>query len=219
MNNVFYEALLLLHVFCGVVGLVAGTINILGRKTGRVHKNVGLWFTVSMSLSCLLAIFLSLYSGNIFLLSTGIFTLYLTGTGFRAHQHFRRRNPLPVRRPDWILSIGMVIGGVFLTGVSVRALMHGSNMGFVPLVFAGIGFLGVRTDFRYYRQPLEDRLIWLRVHLGRMTGAYIAAFTAFLVNNANRFGFPGPEYFWWLAPTVLLTPFIFQWSRRYQRKG
>lgn len=218
MNNVFFEALLLLHVFAGVIGLVAGTINILGPKTGRVHKNVGLWFTFAMSFSCLLAIILSSITGNIFLLSTGVFTLYLTGTGYRAHKHFRRRNPMPIQRPDWLLTGGMVIAAIFLTGTGLRALLHESVMGVVPLVFTAIGLLGVRTDIRLYRKPPEDRLVWLRVHLGRMTGAYIAAFTAFLVNNAYRFGFPGPAVIWWLAPTALLVPFIVRWSRRYQRK-
>lgn len=218
MDNVFFEALLLLHVFTGVIGLVAGTINILGRKTGRVHKNVGLWFTCSMSVSCVLAIILSSYTGNIFLLSTGVFTIYLTGTGFRAHKHFRRRNPIPVQRIDWYLTTGMIIAALFLSGIGLRALFHGSGMGIVPLIFTAIGLLGVRTDMRLYRNPPEDRLVWLRVHLGRMTGAYVAAFTAFLVNNTYRFGFPGPAVIWWLAPTALLIPFIVRWSRRYQRK-
>jgi hypothetical protein len=62
-------------------------------------------------------------------------------------------------------------------------------------------------------KPATDQKVYLREHVGRMTGSYIAAFTAFLVNNAS---FLTPLVVW-LGPTVLGFGVIWYFSRPYQK--
>jgi hypothetical protein len=51
-----------------------------------------------------------------------------------------------------------------------------------------------------------------------MLASYIAAMTAFLVNNARHMGFGGPIWLWWLLPTILGVPAIITWTRYYRSK-
>lgn len=51
------------------------------------------------------------------------------------------------------------------------------------------------------------------MHTSRMTGAYIAASTAFLVVNARHLPKAIPGFALRLAPTIALTPLIVWWSR------
>ena len=45
-----------------------------------------------------------------------------------------------------------------------------------------------------------------------MMGSYIAAMTAFIVVNNTIL----PEIVAWLLPTVIVTPLIIKWSRKYK---
>jgi len=62
-------------------------------------------------------------------------------------------------------------------------------------------------------KPATDQKVYLREHVGRMTGSYIAAFTAFLVNNTS---FLTPLVVW-LGPAVLGFGVIWYFSRPYQK--
>lgn len=52
---------------------------------------------------------------------------------------------------------------------------------------------------------------WIRYHIGRISGAYIAAVTAFLVSNVST----NPEFIAWLLPTVIGIPLVSVLRRRY----
>jgi uncharacterized membrane protein YbaN (DUF454 family) len=49
-----------------------------------------------------------------------------------------------------------------------------------------------------------------------MTGAFIASATAFLVVNAKYFPDIIPGFVYWLLPTIIFTPLIVKWSKKYQ---
>ena len=51
-----------------------------------------------------------------------------------------------------------------------------------------------------------------------MTGAFIAALTAFLVVNANYLPEQSPEILYWLLPTIVFTPLIIIWRRKFEVK-
>ncbi|MGB3586464.1 MAG: hypothetical protein WBA23_07995, partial [Tunicatimonas sp.] len=57
---------------------------------------------------------------------------------------------------------------------------------------------------------------WIRYHISRISGAYIATLTAFLVNNVRT----DPEFIAWLLPTLIGLPLVSFLRRRYfaQRK-
>ncbi len=57
---------------------------------------------------------------------------------------------------------------------------------------------------------------WIRYHIGRISGAYLATITAFLVNNVHT----DPEFVAWLLPTTIGVPAIVYFKRQYgERKA
>ena len=69
-------------------------------------------------------------------------------------------------------------------------------------------------DWRLFRQHQVEPTTWLLVHLTRMIGPSIAAYTAFLVvNSSSRVSLLG-----WFLPTLLGVPLIVYWSRNVKKK-
>lgn len=93
-----------------------------------------------------------------------------------------------------------------------RSLSQGNFFGVVMLVFGAIGTLMVYGDIKFYQGIIKSRTFWLRGHIARMCGAYIASLTAFLVVNIYFL----PPLVIWLLPTVIITPLIVKWSRKYK---
>jgi hypothetical protein len=90
----------------------------------------------------------------------------------------------------------------------------------VLMVFGAIGFvLAIRHWLVYIhlrRGHPPTGLAWLKMHIGMMMGAYIATVTAFVVVNYKIFSFLHlPDWFFWLFPSMVLSPFIVYWTRKY----
>jgi hypothetical protein len=110
----------------------------------------------------------------------------------------------------------MVIAGVAFIAMGIRLLISGNSFGVVLMVFGALGLRLVRTDFANFKGQSKVKNYWLLAHLQRMTGAYIAAITAFLVVNAKYSPVEIPSLVVWLLPTAVLTPLIISWSRKYK---
>lgn len=65
----------------------------------------------------------------------------------------------------------------------------------------------------FYRGP-QLRFDWFYRHIARMLGGYIATVTAVSAVNLTML----PTIVRWLWPTVIGTPLIVVWIRRYQRR-
>jgi len=85
------------------------------------------------------------------------------------------------------------------------------------VTFGLLGLLFVRQDFQNYRGKAKAKNYWLLAHLQRMTGAFIAALTAFLVVNAQHLPNQIPGFIYWLLPTLIFTPLIISWSRKREK--
>lgn len=71
-------------------------------------------------------------------------------------------------------------------------------MGIVLIVFSILALVLSIVDFRLYIYKTEDKTFWLFNHIGKMNGAVIAAYTAFIVVNQVL-----PGIVAWLLPGVL----------------
>src|SRR5205809_2096983 len=72
-----------LHIGGGTVGLFAGTIAAFARKGGKLHRNAGNIFTVSMLVMAVFAVFLAIViPGQMVNLFIGTFAFYLVGTAW-----------------------------------------------------------------------------------------------------------------------------------------
>ncbi|MCC7532397.1 MAG: DUF2306 domain-containing protein [Bacteroidia bacterium] len=214
--NIIFTIFLILHIVGGSVGLFTGTINLVRKKGDKRHKLVGRFFVYGMLTAGFSSLVLSIIHPNYFLFIVGIFTIYLTGTGTRyLRLKMLGNNQLP-KTMDWTITIAMLLSGLIFIGLGIKHLIDSNNFGIVFIVFGLLGVRLVMTDFKNYKGQIIAKNYWLLAHLQRMTGAYIASATAFLVVNAKYFPEQIPSIAYWLLPTVILFPLIISWTKKYK---
>ena len=216
--NIIFTIVLTLHIVGGTLGLLTGSVNLFRKKGDTNHKKIGKLFTFSMFMSGLAALVLSFLNQSDFLFMTGIFTLYLVSSGHR-YLHLKPIETKPEPKIlDWFITITMLLSGILFIGLGVSFLMKSNNFGIVLITFGSLGLIFVRQDFQNYKGNSKIENFWLIAHIGRMTGAYIASLTAFLVVNWHHTHIELPPVLIWLFPTAVLVPYIIKWSRKYEIK-
>lgn len=207
------------HSIAGFLTLLFGTINLLNKKGGRLHKKIGIAYMLCMAwifASALLVI--GFYRFNFFLLVIAVFSFYLCFTGFRVLKRTKAGKVKPV---DWLAAILTLLFGIYLLGMAVYLFVKGNTLyGIISLIF---GFGTCRTalnDIKIFRtNRFDEKQWWWYHHMQSMIASMIAAVTAFLVQNGDKF-FPDFRYKWifWLLPTLIGTPLVTIWIRRYKKK-
>lgn len=195
------HSLLIIHIAAGSIALICGAVAAFAVKGSRTHIWPGRLFVLSMLVTAFSAIVLSIVRPNAFLLAVGFFTLYLTAGGWV----WARRLPLHRRA-----RLGRYWGyfGLITAIYMLYAAYSPDSIDVILVVFAGI--LLSMAAFDAFRKQLPETPTAL--HGARMGGAYIAAFTAFLVVNIDL-GIWG-----WLAPTVVGSPLIAVGIRRFRNR-
>jgi hypothetical protein len=203
-----------IHIGVGLVILCFGLVQLVLPKRGKVHRRAGRLYFWAIILSFLTSFPASVYTGNIFLASIGLFSLFLAFTGYR-FAVIRERC-----KAQFLDRFAVIIFLLCATGMIAYALdlmMNGLLAAGIVLSIFGVIFLtGAWLDARYLLSGSKSSLLfsdgkWLRSHLGRMIGSYIAAVTAFLV-NVEPFG---SHLVNWLLPTIIGTLLIIRMTRRY----
>jgi hypothetical protein len=157
-----------------------------------------------MALTALSAVLLATWRPDPFLLGIGLFTGYLVASGWV----WIRPAPLPTRVARARMAAG---GGLLAAAFMVVVALAQGRLPLVLLVFAGIMTALSLVDLT--RTPDASEVA--ARHGGRMGGAYIAAWTAFLVVNLERV----PDLIVWLGPTVVGTPLIVLAIRRHRSRS
>lgn len=214
-------AFLIIHIIAGFAALVTGFTAIITKKGAGWHVRAGRIYFWSMVLVAITALFLSAVRPNLFLLFISLFSFYLTWSGYRAIRwknkplpriiHIFDRLFVPLFFGTGIIMIALSVGATF--EIFQSSLLQKTKI--ILLVF-GIIFaaltgrdLALRTGWLN-----RSKFQWMFDHIQGMLAAYIATFTAFLVVNVTFL----PMVVVWLAPTVIGTPLIAYWVRRYKRK-
>lgn len=208
------KALLVVHVFAGLLSLLTGMMEFILQKGTVFHKRIGKLYYLAMFIVFLTSVYVSITKGNWFLLLIGIFSFYLVQSGVRFNT-YRVKNDLKLTDQFRVLFYGLSFVTMVLLGLI--SLKQNLSLGIILLVFGGIGMSLIALESKYFlfKRPVHDKNIYMREHIGRMTGSYIAATTAFLVNNIRFL----PTVVIWLAPTVLGFLVIFYFSRPYRKKA
>lgn len=216
------SGMLIIHIIAGFLALVTGAIAIATKKGKGVHITMGKIYFWSMVLVAVTSLYLSVVKVIPFLFLIAIFSFYLTWSGYKAI-HWKNR-PLPTFFYwfDTITTHIVALFGIIMIllsvltwfGIHVNAVI--SSLRIVLLVF-GIGTLIFTCEdlILLYRNKSSPKFLWMYTHIGRMLGAYIATLTAFLVVNGEFF--PSPLIAW-LGPTIIGTPLIIYWIRKYRLK-
>lgn len=202
---------LFLHIASGFTALLAGAVAILTQKGGKNHLLSGKIYYWAMTMVAVSAIVLAVYKGITFLFLIAIFSYYMNFTGRRTLQLKHLGNGQQAEKIDWLVLVIASLSGVVMI---IFAFLD-----YVPLPQA-VGLFGLilcvlaLNDFWFLQGRSKDKKTWLYRHIGRMCGAYIATFTAFLVVNVHT----NPAFIAWIAPTVIGTPVIAYYIASYKIK-
>jgi uncharacterized membrane protein len=201
---------LIFHIAAGFAALITGAISILTQKGGKIHRTTGKIYYWAMSLVALTALVISVYKGITFLFLIAIFSYYMTFTGYRTLQ-FKKISGDKIGKIDWIMLIFSALTGIGMIIISLmKWIILPEVVGVFGVVMCSFSF----RDYKYFVEQAQEKKKWLFRHIGRMCGAYISTFTAFLVVNVNT----DPAYIAWLAPTFVGTPLIAYYIRSYKIK-
>jgi uncharacterized membrane protein len=203
------QILIYVHAAFGGIALLTGLVSILAKKGKKIHRKSGLIFFYSMLLSGITAMIISVMPNHEspFLFAVGIFSLYFVLTGKRA-LNFKRKSP--DLKIDKMISSIMIFTGVLMIALPIVLT---KSIIIILAVFAIVGILFSIKDFILFKTPERLREAWLKLHLSKMLGGYIAATTAFVV--VNQF-FPG--IYGWFIPGIIGGFFIAYWSRKMNKK-
>ena len=216
--DIVFKIFLTIHIIGGSAGLLSGVLNMVSKKGDLKHKIIGKIFSVSMITAGLSSLVLSVLHPNYFLFMVGVFTVYMVGTGNRyLNLKLLNKNKKP-KIIDWTLTIMMSSAGLLFIVLGTLNLLKSNLFGLVFLTFGFLGLLFVRNDIKNYRGKADILNFWLTSHIQRMVGAFIASSTAFLVVNAKYMPEFIPIIVYWLLPTVILTPLIIKWTKKYKVK-
>lgn len=201
--------LIYLHAVFGGIALFAGATALVVKKGGLLHRRSGNIFFYSMLVSALVSLIVAVLPNhqNPFLFSIGLFSTYFLLSGYRG---------LRFREKDLVLEIDKIISStVIFVGaamVLVPVMVNGS-IAIVLFVFGTAAIIFGIRDLKMFKDRERLRRQWLRIHLGKMTGAYIAAVSAFLVVNDFL-----PGLLNWFLPTILGSVYITYWMLKIKRE-
>jgi uncharacterized membrane protein len=222
-----FNIFLAIHVTGGVTGLLTGILSLSAQKGGSVHTKSGVLFyfamlTVAATSFVLATLHYAEGAGkSSFLFAVGVFTGYMTLTGRRYLTQKQKGLVNQTDNFEKILAAIMFVFSLYFLYLGVVLLLKQAYFGLVFLFFAQTTLRMVWADYQVISGKNTTPTLWLRMHITRMTGAWIAAFTAFLVVNADKLtavlgdGFAGrSSIIVWIAPAAVGTFFIIYWLRK-----
>lgn len=201
--EIIFKSMLVLHIFAGTTGLIAGTFAMILPRTGQNHKAAGNIFLWAMGLVFISSLYMSLYTSNWFLLCIGIFSFYLAASGkrataFKSVAAYKNGPSLP----DHLIGTGGILGGAGMLVLAVLLLTRSDSFAIVPAVFGSISVWLATRGYLNFRKPPAKKAQWVINHGTRMGGAYVAMITAFVVVNVEI----EQQWILWLLPTAIIIP-------------
>ncbi|MGH1487317.1 MAG: hypothetical protein ACRBCI_13975 [Cellvibrionaceae bacterium] len=208
------STLLIIHITAGAIALLSGLgASIVKQMSWKHHwhQRFGRCFFYGMSGIFLTAVPLSLITENIFLLLISLFTFYFAYTGWR-YAINRTGKPKP---QDWIAVVIMLVICIAMLfyGLMIYLLEQDGN----GITLAAFGIIGganaLRNGHNFQAGHFQGKNR-IALHATMMLAGTIATITAFVVTNFTS----NPVYILWLAPTVLITPYIVYWNIKIRKK-
>lgn len=210
---------LYLHVISGCISLLSGIVAMATRKGAPTHVWAGRTYFIGMSGVFIGAVPLSLMGEtiNFFLLTLAIFSYYMAWTGWR----YTKVKNNQVGMAERIITYVTTLCAVGMLGLAGYGFSQNATVAAIILMVFGLICLSLcMEDIKRYGKEPGRKTDWFFGHLSRMIGSYIAAATAFTVTGLPR-ALPlenVPQLALWLAPTIILTPYIFYLTRYYRKK-
>ena len=203
------EVILFIHIVGGAIALLSGFFSALTKQFSFPHKwhvYSGRAFMFGYVIIFLTALLLLFFRFNSFLFFVALFSFYLAITGFRY-----AKNKKGVLLFDWFLQISALLIFLLMIGFGVFSIGQVDTKSYVAIIFGIIGLIFcIRELFSYKNKKVFKGITRIVRHLNFMLGASIGTVTAFVVTNFDL----QPAFILWLAPTVVMVPYIIYWSKK-----
>lgn len=207
-----YKLLVITHVVAGIFSLIVGIIAMRARKGGSTHRKAGLTYYYAMIYVCISAIVIQFFHFIPFLALISIFSLYFVLMG-KWSLRYKNYTLLPSIK-EKITMVIFTITGVLMIAYAV----FGSVLSIIILIFGIASVVQGTMDLKQYHKANKDKNWWLLEHISKIGGSYIAAVTAFIVNNNEKLNLELPDILIWIGPGIIGGFIINQVSKRYDRK-
>ncbi|MGD1981132.1 MAG: hypothetical protein PVK01_05080 [Flavobacteriaceae bacterium] len=104
---------------------------------------------------------------------------------------------------------------ITLTGIAMMLypVLLFSKLNIILTVFGVVGTIFGLRDLKQFKDIKRLKKNWLKLHLGKMTGGYIAAVSAFFVVNQIL-----PGIWNWFVPGIIGSGFITYWMVKLNKK-
>jgi len=230
MNLPFPEAALhdatslayVVHVGCGTVGLVSGTVAAFAQKGERLHRTAGTTFFVSMLAMATFAAWLAItIPGQMSNLLGAILTFYLVATGWLT---VRRKQRTVGRAEKFalaaILCICVGLGGLSIAAAAGAVPGVKGQLLFATYMVTAIAAVAAIGDARLVLQGGIAGPARVARHLWRMLTALFLSFGSGFGNGLARL-LPGPFHIppLFLAPMLLPLGLLIFWMIRVRLTG
>lgn len=199
--------LLIIHILAGTLALMAAVLAVVSSKGEKVHIIAGRTYFWGMTIIFLTAIPMSIVSGKVFLFLIAIFSFYLAYAGMR----FARNRTGIANIFDWVAVGLMILSGMVMWCLAIFYFINNNSQYITLIIFGFIAISLGYTDFRGYRNKSAIGKQRIARHLTNMLAGTIAVITAVLVTNI----YIEPVFILWILPTIVITPIIFWWNRKY----
>jgi uncharacterized membrane protein len=219
------RAILVLHIFTGTVGLIAGYVALFSAKGAVVHRKVGMVFVYAMLVMCVGGLTIAVGRGvapeiNV---PAALLTSYLIVTSLATVKPVFEGQ----RQARWLHVGAMLVAlgvGTAMAAFAVEAFANGGKRDGMPafpfVMFATFGLLGAGGDLRVLRSGAPKGASRLARHLWRMSIALFIAALSFSFQAVRMLRrmmeVPG---FAIAVPmlVVLLTMFYWLWRLRVRK--
>jgi uncharacterized membrane protein len=207
-----------IHILAGSLTLISGMIAMGSKKGLTVHRLTGKIFFLSMAVTTLLGLNAGIFRPNYeIFIPIAIISFYQAASGYRILYIKSLHKGQKPHIMDWLLSIGMLLTSFAFIFMGLLKLSTDLFYAIVLFSFSTIGLYCSCVDIYNYTKKPTNRLYWLSIHIFRMSHGFIAAITAFLVNNANLFPFL-PQVLLLIIPIAIGQPLISLTIWSYNRK-
>jgi len=183
-----YMPWVILHIACGVIGIITGYAAVLAAKGEKLHRRIGTVFVAAMLVMSSVAVFLASsligqLTGQVANVAAGTLAFYLVLSAYLTVK--RKEGTIGMfERVSFLIPLG--VGALFLNwGFEAERSKHGFD-GYAPVfffVFSGISFLLSALDLRVLLKGGLTGAARIARHLWRMCFAFFVAAGSFFLGQ------------------------------------
>jgi hypothetical protein len=212
------ELLKFVHIAAGSTTLIAGFFAMFSKKGQKTHRLAGKIFFWAMTVTTILGLNAGIFKPEFqIFIPIAIISFYQVASGYRILYIKTLHKDQKAKLVDWILASGMFATSNVFIYLGIMNLNVDIFYSIVLFSFSTIGIYCSLVDIYNFTKKPKNNLYWLSIHIFRMSHAFIAALTAFLVNNSKLFPYL-PQVLLLILPIAVGQPIITYTIWQYNRK-